>query len=345
MGKKEKLIQMYTESGYKLLNLIKTLEDGPTKQRKQRILKQVSEIIAGLSDDAAKLAKEIVEESYKEGSNEAVKQLAEQSLKNRNELETSLQSVIHKEAVQEIVDEVFYRILEANDNMTNDAKERLEEITRRANQRSLLEGVSRRRATKDAIAEVLQSQITGIVAKNGAVIPADKYMNGVVQYHQRKAHVDGSINRMIENDEDLVYVNYVGITCEVCARYQGRVYSISGNDKRFPRLERRPPYHSHCVHSTSVWVEEYHDSADIEKALKYSNRPFTDNRTEANMRKYEQLQREKSKKNVARKQWIRYKARLPDIPDLRTFASQKARNTKLYQEWLEDYRKIGIEMR
>lgn len=184
-----------------------------------------------------------------------------------------------------------------------------------------------------------------MVYKNGAVMPADKYMANVIHYHQRKAHVDGAINRMIENKQDLVYVNFVGITCEVCAKYQGRVYSISGNDKRFPKLEKRPPYHSHCVHNATPWVEEYQHEKDIKKAIKDSSRPFTDNRTERNIQKYEEIQREKSKKNETRKQWIRYKARMPDLPDLRTFASHKARNTKRYQLWMEEYRKIGHEIK
>lgn len=345
MDKKEQLIEMYTEAGNRLLEMIGTLEEGTSRRNKQRILKQVNEIIAGLSRDAARIAKEIVEEAYKEGSNIAIEDLIEQTQKTKEELETTLSPVIHVRAVQEILDEVFYRILETNDNMTADAKQRIEEITRRANQNSLIEGVSRRQATKDAIAELLQTQITGIIAKNGAVIPADKYMANVIHYHQRKAHVEGSINRMIENVQDLVYVNRVGITCEMCAKYQGRVYSISGNDERFPKLDVRPPYHGHCVHNATAWVEDYQEEEDIQKVIKDSNRPFTDNRTEQNIRKYEEIQREKSQKNETRKQWIRYKARMPDLPDLRTFASQKARDTELYQEWQWTYRQLNLQIK
>jgi Phage minor capsid protein 2 len=344
MDKQQKLIKLYEEAGFRLIELIRTLEDGVSRQRKQILLNQVYQIIANLSDDAANLAKEIIEESYKQGSNDAVKELAEQTLKSKEEISTTLSTVIHTQAVQETLDEVFYRILECNDNMSADAKNRIEEITRQANQRSLIEGVSRRQATKDATAELLKTQITGIVAKNGAVIPADKYMANVIQYHQRKAHVEGSINRIIENGEDLIYVNSVGITCGICAVYQGRVYSISGNDSRFPKLDKRPPYHSHCVHSTSAWIEDYQSTRDVKKALTDSNRPFTDNRTTANQRKYEEIQREKSYKNETRKQWIRYKARMPELPSLRVFASHKARNTQKYQEWLEDFRKIGFEI-
>jgi len=80
--------------------------------------------------------------------------------------------------------------------------------------------------------------------------------------------------------------------------------------------------------------------------IEQSNRPFVDNRTEANIRRYNELQREKSRKNATRKQWIRYKAVLPDdTPDLRTFASMKARNTQTYQELQEAYRRINSKIR
>jgi hypothetical protein len=344
MDKAEKLIQMYSEAGFYLLGLIQSLEEGPTKKRKQQLLRQIRELIASLSENAAQISRDIIEESYEAGSTEAINQLKAQGVA-KEIIEPTLKTVIHTRAVQALVDEVFYRILEATDHMTEDAKERIERIVFDANRRSLIEGVSRRQATKDAIAEANQKGITGIIAKNGAEIPVEKYMANVIQYHQRKAHVEGVINRLIENKKELVYINFVGLTCDHCAKYQGRVYSITGGDSRFPKLDQRPPYHGHCVHSASAWVEEYHDDLEVKKALKDSNKPFTDSRSEANVKKYEELQKEKSKKNDARKQWIRYKARMPDLPDLKTFASHKARNTKTFQEWMEDYRKIGGEIK
>jgi hypothetical protein len=344
MNKTEKLIQMYYEANFYLLGLIQSLEEGPTKQRKQQLLKQIREIIASLSENAAQISRDIIEESYESGSKAAASQLKAQGVVE-DLIAPTLKTVVHTRAVQALVDEVFYRILEVNDHMSEDAKNRIEEAVFRANRRSLIEGVSRRQATKDAIAEINLKGITGIVAKNGANIPADKYMANVIQYHQRKAHVEGVINRLIENKRDLVYINSVGITCDHCAKYQGRVYSLSGDDNRFPKLEKRPPYHGHCVHSASAWVEEYHDELDVKKAIRDSNKPFTDSRSEANIEKYEEMQKEKSQKNEARKQWIRYKARMPDLPDLKTFASHKARNTKKFQEWMEDYRKVGGEIK
>ena len=43
------------------------------------------------------------------------------------------------------------------------------------------------------------------------------------------------LNLAKEYGTDLIEVSVHGSPCEECAKYQGRIYSISGNDKRFPK--------------------------------------------------------------------------------------------------------------
>ena len=338
----EKIIALYVRADERLRELVQSLEDGSISQRrKNELLRQVEAIIAELTGQTGQQMAGMISESYHAGAAEAVTSMIRAGMASES-INTTLRPLIHQRAAQAIMDEAFYSILEASDNMSADAKRRIEEAVRRANERSLLTGTSRREATHQAVAELNQQGITGIVTRNGARVPADKYMSGVIHYHQRKAHVTGTENMAIQNGIDLVYVNAVGITCEYCAKYQGRVYSISGNDPRFPKLEQRPPYHSHCVHSLTPWIEELTSPDEVQRMIEQSNRPFVDNRTEANIRRYNELQREKSRKNATRKQWIRYKAVLPDdTPDLRTFASMKARNTQSYRELQEVYRKVN----
>ncbi|PKH09853.1 phage minor capsid protein [Planomicrobium sp. MB-3u-38] len=332
------LIALYEQSSQNILEVIHSISDGLSKRRQLELLQQAQTIVAEAQGESSELILDIIEAAYKLGSSETVEELKVQGVRN---VQGNFSTAIHREAVQNITDDMFYTILEATDHMTADVKGRLEEITRRANQRSLIEGQTRREATALAVAEATERGITGIITANGARVPVDKYLAGTIQYFQRKAHVDGAINRMTENGQDLLYVNSVGITCSICAQYQGRVYSISGNDRRFPRLDRRPPYHGHCVHSAYPWNEEYQTAADVSEMLITSNRPFVDNRSEANIKKYEEMQLTTSRKNETRKQWMRYKSRMPDLPDLKTFASHKARNTQKFRDWQEDFRRFG----
>lgn len=342
MATVEQLIELYSRTDERLRALIQSLDNGSIGQRRKEILlRQVEVILDELTGEAGIQMATILGDSYRAGTVAAVESIVSAGVA-ANTIDQTLKPIIHQRAVQAIMDEAFYSILEASDNMSADAKRRIEQAVRTANERSLTEGVSRKQATKDAIVDLNKHGITGMIAKNGARIPADKYIAGVVHYHQRKAHVTGAEEMIKQNDLDLVFVNFVGITCEYCAVYQGRVYSISGNDTRFPKLEIRPPYHSHCVHSISAWIEEYIPADEVERMITTSNRPFVDNRTEANIKRYKKIQLDKSRKNATRKQWIRYKAVLPnDTPNLKQFASQKARNTTTYRELQEDYRKVN----
>lgn len=346
MATAEELIVLFETAGLRLLDLVAQLQDVRTSnRRKQQLLQKVDVIIAELTSEAGQGLADLIGNEYRSGAAVIIEQLVAAGIA-REALDVTVQAITHQRAAQAISDEAFYSILEATEHMSRDAKQRIENAVRIANEQSLIEGVSRRQATQNAVVQVNKQGITGMVAKNGARIPVDKYMAGVVQYHQRKAHVTGTENMAVQNGQDLVYVNFVGITCSLCAKYQGRVYSISGNDKRFPKLDLRPPYHSHCVHSLSVWIEEYTPTAEIEQTIEDSNRPFDkDNRTEANIKRYNELQREKSRKNETRKQWIRYKAVLPnDTPNLKQFASNKVRGTKKYGELQELYRKVNFAL-
>lgn len=64
--------------------------------------------------------------------------------------------------------------------------------------------------------------------------------------------------------------------CKYCGAYQGKVYSISGKDKRFPALFKsvlKNGYalpHSNCRHEFVPWFEEMEAPEDVEKAIKQS---------------------------------------------------------------------------
>ena len=86
---------------------------------------------------------------------------------------------------------------------------------------------------------------------------------------------------------DLVEMSYHNCCCAECSKHQGRVFSISGKDKRFPKLPdvvlKTGGMHNGCSHNfrafhygvTSMLI----DTADKKHdPIEYSNRHFTDER-------------------------------------------------------------------
>lgn len=83
-------------------------------------------------------------------------------------------------------------------------------------------------------------------------------------------------------DTDLVEVGNSNVCCEVCAKYRNRIYTLTGKDPRFPKLPK--DFHKSCglsVYPYILGVSEPTFSCD--DLIKYSNRPFVDDRTDADI--------------------------------------------------------------
>lgn len=85
----------------------------------------------------------------------------------------------------------------------------------------------------------------------------------------------------ISLNSDLVFVGYVGACCPKCAMYRDRVYSLHGRDKRFPVLPK--DFRENCCglakFSYIYELDKHPFGPGKGDAIKYSNRPFIDDRT------------------------------------------------------------------
>lgn len=104
---------------------------------------------------------------------------------------------------------------------------------------------------------------------------------------------------------DLLIMSAHGAACPKCAKYQGRVYSISGKCKMFPPVPieffEYCGIHEGCGHSFFPYIHGVNDP-DLKSTLRvhplqnklygkdivtFSNRPFMDDRTDAAKQDYE----------------------------------------------------------
>ncbi len=145
----------------------------------------------------------------------------------------------------------------------------------------------------------------------------------------------GNLARTVQltaNGYDLVKMTEHYPTCEKCARLQGRVYSISGNDKRLPSLATAFPglkymnVHPNCRHSVHPWVESLHTDDEVRSEITKSNKPFDDARSEDEKELYTQQQLDAKQMRQDRYQYERYKARLGDDAPKGFHAFRKIKN-------------------
>lgn len=193
-------------------------------------------------------------------------------------------------------------------------------------------------------------QDTGVNAftdKAGKQWRLDAYSEMVVRSTTREATNHGTLNQLTSLGYDLVTIPAHYPTCNICAPYQGRVYSISGKDTRFPPLWNTAfaggygNIHPRCSHVVVPYIETFAD--DLQGDIARSNQPFdVDPRLEAERQAFANGQARKRLANADRNQWERYRERLPnDMPTLAGFRRMKAANSQRYQDLQQLYRDAG----
>jgi len=123
-----------------------------------------------------------------------------------------------------------------------------------------------------------------------------------------------------------------------CSVYEGRIYSISGNDTRYPKLDEAfsggySTIHPNCTHSATVYIEEFDDNAEQQR--KESNRPFTiDKDKKASIEAYNRDQAKKTLRRYDRNLWEEAKILAPnETPGtFSAFRSMKKADSERYQQ-------------
>lgn len=141
---------------------------------------------------------------------------------------------------------------------------------------------------------------------------------------------------------DLVEATYMRCCCSECAKHRGRVYCYSGKDPRFQKLPPNllTPDHdcgitlqafSLGINSLRIDDEKSIPGNDVQAIIKRSNRPFLDDRSEAERRDFDEVCRRKAadaEREIARSDFDWLWEFMPDICPKSFSAYMRMKNTK-----------------
>lgn len=157
-----------------------------------------------------------------------------------------------------------------------------------------------------------------------------------------------------------VYMHPHNSTCAECSKHQNRIYSINGEDKRFPKLPdvvlQTGKLHEGCRHSFSGYDLRFYTftvynpltGKDEEKdPITYSNRPYIDERTPQDIENYDKYIGDIKQEAIDRADYDLYREHLPDIApkSFGGYRRMKNANSKNYQKLLEVAYEKGIHNR
>lgn len=169
-------------------------------------------------------------------------------------------SVIHKEAIQELLDETKTYIAESMRGLSKGVEgvisEALKEQMRGELALGKIQGESREQIKKRIKEKIKSSNVFGLKDRSGKVWNLDTYTEMLVRTTAVKAHNEGLAMQMLDYGMDLVQVTSHETSCSLCSPWQGRVLSITGNTKGYATLDDAKSsglFHPNCRHSLSPY--------------------------------------------------------------------------------------------
>lgn len=253
----QKLTQTFKTAYASIVEEIQTATDFGVANRKA-ILAQIEQTLTGLGVDVQKFLETELPQYYKSGADDAVKQLknvgADVGISegfNR----------VHDEAIAALVDDASRAFGESMTGVNRSAQLLLGKVSREALTQKIAEGVIGGKARAEVgkiIKGTLQDQgLDALVDKAGHSWSLDRYADMLFRTKVVEARNRGLINRMVENNYDLVQVSSHPGTCQICESWQGQILSARGETPGYPTVaeaEAAGLFHPNCRHAINTLI-------------------------------------------------------------------------------------------
>lgn len=330
-----RLIKIYQQAQSDLIKTISEKEATGSVPRYQReLLRQVNQVLAELNGKAGDWVKEVIPKNYQKGIDDVIAVAPESFAK------------LHEGAVKILASNTSQDLIDANTFVGRQIRDAVRQAGIYAISNKIATGSTVKQAKQNLINKLVDQGLNGIKDKRGRMINLSAYAETVARSTTREATNRATMNQLTYNGHDLVKMSSHATTCKICAPLQGRVYSISGKDSRFPPLTRaysgvHANIHPNCRHVLMPYIEELADDVSVD--IENSNRSFdVDERTQKQVDAYNNTQAKKRQLRNNRRQFERYRMTLPgEAPKtFQGFMSMKRADSDNWKQLQEKYRKV-----
>lgn len=117
--------------------------------------------------------------------------------------------------------------------------------------------MSRREAAQRALAKLAGQGIKGFTDAAGRQWALESYVEMATRTGTGHAMLEGTLNSYKAAGHDLVIISDAPEECRVCRPFEGRIFSISGKDKRYPSLASARAaglFHCNCRHRAHRYI-------------------------------------------------------------------------------------------
>ena len=240
----EALAKTYVNARDKLLDIIINYKGVGTKTYYNTVLKNLTAEIKRLEAETGKYIGSAIPREYEQGLKDTYNYFKRNNLTMKR---PSAFAQIHNDAIYGLAREMQYHIGQGLAQAGRQVLRYLDESMDNALRKAGLEAAAEKIAMGATVQDMKQNLIRRLqqegfmtvqygTGKNAYQVSLDAYAQMVARSTTREAGNLARENQLIENGYDLVEMTTHYPTCEKCAMFQGRVYSLTGKDKRFPAL-------------------------------------------------------------------------------------------------------------
>lgn len=347
------LIDIYREAQLALVKIITGNTGAGTKTYYNSVLKQTEALLNRLSAQTGRYINTEIPKEYKV----ALESTYDYFKRNRLQMKRpDIFAQVHADAVSELAAEMQHHIDEGISNagrrVIRYADSAMDNALRqnglRASAVKIASGQTVRDMQKDLVQRLSEDGFLTVQYGSGEgayQVGLDSYASMVARSTTREAGNLAREKQLTDNGYDLMIITEHHPCCGQCARVQGRVFSISGNDKRFPPLSAAFPsgyrnVHPNCSCVAVPWIEELQSPEELREALEKGSQPLRDERSAGEKALYTQQQSDSRQMRADLVQYQRYKARLgSDAPQtFSAFRRMKNAGGDRWNELQKEYR-------
>lgn len=161
---------------------------------------------------------------------------------------------VHEQAVRVGIEALAGRLENARVNVGRYTNDLFREFQLLHATEGIAVGDTRRDVTTRMITDLRNHGVTAFVDKAHRRWSLERYATMTVRTNTREMVTLATVNRLTDNRTDLIAVSQHRGACPICLPWQGRTYSLSGEDARYPKVETHdgrlwlPPFHPQCEH-------------------------------------------------------------------------------------------------
>jgi hypothetical protein len=118
--------------------------------------------------------------------------------------------------------------------------------------------------------QLAERGVTGFKDRSGKMWNMRTYTEMVARTTTQQAHIEGTLNRLSEQDHDLIIVSRHRGACPLCTPWERKILSISGKTKGYPTFEEAKAaglMHCNCRHTVSLYIDLDKEIEELDKEV------------------------------------------------------------------------------